>query len=214
MPVMDRPRGGPERRRGAARAPWGSISREQIIAAATKVIRARGYEQLTMRSLAAELGVGPMSLYGHVRDKDDLLDEVVERLMARAWKPRVDEADWKAWVAEAADKLRQFLVNQPAALHVYLRHPVVAPSAVVRMGVMVRILRNGLGSDDAAGRAYAALHTYTVGFAALEASRSRWDPALGQANELSRQLAAYTTPHQFAEGLGYLLDGIERDAPS
>jgi AcrR family transcriptional regulator len=42
---------------------------------------------MTIRSLAAELGVAPMSLYRHVRNKDDLIDEVVDRLLARAWKP-------------------------------------------------------------------------------------------------------------------------------
>ena len=123
------------------RAAWGSISREQVIAAATKVVKAGGYEEMTIRSLAAELKVAPMSLYRHVRDKDDLLDEVVDRLLSRAWQPRANERDWQAWVAEAADKLRRFLVAQPAALHVYLRHPVVSPAAIARMNAMMDVLR-------------------------------------------------------------------------
>ena len=64
-----------------------------------------------------------MSLYRHVRDKDDLLDEVVDRLLVRAWKPRADAADWRAWIAEAADKLRHFLVD-PA------RRPARLPRAI------------------------------------------------------------------------------------
>src|SRR5438270_803434 len=93
-------------RSSTARTPWGTITREQIIDVATRAIRtAGGYEQMTIRSLAADLGVAPMSLYRHVRDKDDLLDEVVDRLLARAWKPRCDTSDWRAWVVEAADKL-------------------------------------------------------------------------------------------------------------
>ena len=39
------------------------------------------------------------------------------------------ERDWRAWVAEAASRLRDFLVSQPAALHVNLRHPVASPAA-------------------------------------------------------------------------------------
>jgi AcrR family transcriptional regulator len=112
-----------------------------VIAAATKVVKAGGYEEMTIRSLAAELKVAPMSLYRHVRDKDDLLDEVVDRLLSRAWQPRANERDWQAWVAEAADKLRRFLVAQPAALHVYLRHPVVSPAAIARMNAMMDVLR-------------------------------------------------------------------------
>ncbi len=161
----------------AARTPWGSITRRQIVDAATTAILRDGYEQMTIRSLAADLGVAPMSLYHHVRDKDDLLDEVVDRLLVRGWKPRADESDWKTWVAGAADRLRHFLVAQPAALHVYLSHPVVSPTALARMATMMRVLRAALGDEQAAGRAYAAIHTYTVGFAALEASRARQHPA-------------------------------------
>jgi AcrR family transcriptional regulator len=212
------------------RAGWGTISREQIVEAALRAIRhGGGYEQLTIRGLAADLGVSPMSLYRHVRDKDDLLDEVVDRLLLRAWKPRCDQGDWRAWMVEAADKLRHFLVTQPAALHVYLRHPVISPAAVSRMEAMMGVLRHAVGDEQDARRAYAAIHTYTVGFAALEASRaggespvpdgrrgaplasdtSPGSAPLPDAQHLAEQLATYTTPRQFTEGLHYLLDGIE-----
>jgi AcrR family transcriptional regulator len=186
---------------------------------------------MTIRSLAADMGVSPMSLYRHVRDKDDLLDEVVDRLLARTWRPRADQSDWRAWLAEAAERLRRFLVSQPAALHVYLTHPVVSPAAVARMNAIMEVLRAALGDEQAAQRAYAAIHTYTIGFAALEASRAGWNPpeaghqSHGPSRPPSRiepypfpsddedlieRLAAYTTPQQFSQGLTYLLDGINR----
>ena len=196
----------------AGRAPWGSISREDIVDAAVTIVQAGGYEEMSIRSLAADLGVAPMSLYRHIRDKDDLLNEVVDRLLARAWRSAVSEDDWQAWIIQAADSLRQFLVTQPAALHVYLRHPVVSPAAVDRMDAMMGVLRRG-GLDEATARsAYGAVHTYTIGFAALEASRARWAPASGDVSSLARQLAAYTTAGQFIEGLRYLLEGISRHA--
>jgi AcrR family transcriptional regulator len=217
--------------RAGARAPWGSINREQIIDAAVRAVRARGYEHLTIRSLAADLGVSPMALYHHVRDKDDLLDEVVDRLLARAWKPRTDPADWRAWIAEAAEKLRHLLVAQPAALHVYLTHPVISPSAISRMDSIMAVLRQALEDEQTAQRGYAAIHTYTIGFAALEASRSGWRsphegqaPPAGRSREIEEpvsdnpglveRLAAYTSADQFRRGLNYLLDGIDRTAPS
>ena len=140
------------------------------------VVKAGGYDQMTVRSLAAELGVSPMSLYRHIRDKDDLLDEVVDRLLANAWRPRCAKEDWRAWMAEAADRLRRLLVSQPAALHVYLRHPVVSPAAIARMEAMMSVLRRAGAEEQAARRAYAAVHTYTIGFAALESSRVSWAP--------------------------------------
>jgi AcrR family transcriptional regulator len=154
-----------------------------------------------------------MSLYRHIRDKNDLLDEVVDRLLAPAWRPSAAEDNWQAWLIEAAAKLRQFLVTQPAALHVYLSHPVVSPAAIERMNVMLDVLRR-TGADKAtAQRAYGALHTYTIGFAALEASRAGWAPDTTEdANRLAHQLAAYTSTEQFMTGLRYLLEGIGAQA--
>jgi TetR/AcrR family tetracycline transcriptional repressor len=202
----------PDAEPSARRAPWGTISREDIIRAAVKTVRAGGYEKMTIRSLAAELRVAPMSLYRHIRDKDDLLDEVVDRLLARAWRPSAAEDDWQAWVTEAAAKLRVFLVSQPAALHVYLQHPVVSRAALERMNAMMDVLRRTGADEETARRAYGAVHTYTIGFAALEASRAGWAPDGGDVSSLAQQLAAYTTAEQFMNGLRYLLDGIGRHA--
>ena len=190
------------------RAEWGTLSRQQVVDVATQVVRGGGYDQMTIRSLAAELGVAPMSLYGHVRSKEDLLDEVVDRLLGEVWRPDVVEDEWQTWIAEAADRLRRFLVGQPAALHVYLRRPVVSASAIARMEAMMRVLKSAGLSHAMAKRAYGAIHTYTVGFAAVEASREHEIPTAEGASELARQLAAYTTPKQFAAGLSYLLGGV------
>ena len=202
----------PDARPSARRARWGTISREDVITAAVEIIRGGGYEEMSIRSLAAGLGVAPMSLYRHIRDKDDLLGEVVDRLLAQAWRPSAAEDDWQPWVTEAAARLRHFLVTQPAALHVYLSHPVVSPAAIERMNAMMDVLRR-TGLDETTARsAYGALHTYTIGFAALEASRAGWTPDDSDASGLARLLAAYTTTGQFTEGLRYLLAGIGRHA--
>lgn len=213
------PRGEPTRRRSgaartkaAARAPWGSISRAQVVDAATKIVQRGGYAQMTIRGLAAELSVAPMSLYRHVRDKDDLLSEVVDRLLAEAWRPAADPADWRPFIAEAAERLRAFLVDQPAGLYVYLRHPVVSPAAIERMDMMLEVLHKAGFGDDEGYRAYASIQTYTIGFAALQASRTAWTPPPDEEDGLFVRLSAFTTARQFTEGLGYLLDGFERRA--
>lgn len=201
-----------ERPRRAPRAAWGSISRQQVLDTAMRMLRSHGYEQITIRALANEMGVAPMSLYRHIRDKDDILDEVVDRLLARQWRPRADPASWKEWIAEAADRLHRFLVAQPAALHVFLDHPVVSPANVARMQAVMSVLRDELADEEIARRAYGAIQTYTIGFAALEAARAGWTPPEGEADPVALQLAAYTTPQQFTVGLGYLLAGIESEA--
>jgi AcrR family transcriptional regulator len=196
-------------RPATSRAAWGSITRKTVIDAAVRQVRQKGFELLTLRGLAAELEVGPMSLYRHVRDKDDLLDEVVDRLLSDQWQPRAAESDWYAWLSETADRLRSFLVTQPAALHVYLRHPVVSPSALARMEAVMAVLRRVTANEASAREVYAAMHTYTIGFAALEASRERSGlPAAGE--DLAGQLAGYTSPTQFAAGLRFILDALTR----
>lgn len=199
------------------RAAWGSLSREQVVAAATDVVASRGYEQLTIRGLARDLGVSPMALYRHVRDKDDLLTDVVDRLLRTAWRPRTATERRREWLIEAADRLRRFLVNQPAALHVYLRRPAVSPSARTRMRAMLAVLEELTGDACGAHEAYAVLQTYTIGFAALEVSRTGAELGAEVPEALAEELAAYTSPHQFAQGLGYLLDGMQQrfgDPPS
>jgi AcrR family transcriptional regulator len=177
---------------------------------ATRVVVERGFQRLTIRRLAAELGVAPMSLYRHVHSKDDLLNEVVDRMLAHAREPTQSAGeDWQAWIIEAADKLRQFLIEQPAALHIYLSHPVVSPSAIARMETVMAVLRAGLGDEQRAQQAYAAIHTYTIGFAALEASRAASaGPNDLTPTPLATQLASYTSAEQFTTGLNYLLLGF------
>ena len=62
--------------RPAGRAP---LSRERVLRGALAVADASGIGALTMRSLASELGVKPMSVYHHVAGKDEILDGLVDR---------------------------------------------------------------------------------------------------------------------------------------
>ena len=66
---------------GRTRARVG-LTRQRIVAAALDEIDAHGLHSLTMQGLARSLGAGTMSLYNHVRSKDDLLGAVSEHLWA------------------------------------------------------------------------------------------------------------------------------------
>ncbi|HEY8300661.1 MAG TPA: TetR/AcrR family transcriptional regulator C-terminal domain-containing protein [Jatrophihabitans sp.] len=191
--------------RSTARARWGGLTREAVIEAATTLVDRSGDGELSIRALAATLDVSPMALYRHVADKHDLMAAVVDQLWAERWEPGLPRTEWRAWIIDAADRQRRFLVEKPAALRVYLEQPVVSAAAMERMGACIEVLRAALGDDDRAHRAYAAVHTYTVGFAAFEAARSS---AHEPVDDAERELAAFVSPAQFETGLGYLLDGI------
>jgi Tetracyclin repressor-like, C-terminal domain len=152
-----------------------------------------------------------MSLYRDIRDKDDPSTRSStgsrRRMAPRRRGRRLARLDGRGRL-----RLRGFLVGRPAALHVYLAHPVVSLAAVDRMNAMMRVLRQAGIDEEAARSAYGAVHTYTIGFAALEASRARMKPRREDVGDLARQLAAYATSRQFTEGLRYLLEGISGHA--
>ncbi len=58
------------------------LSRERILDAALELVVDDGWNGLSMRRLAQELDVWPMAVYRYFRDKDELLDAVVEQLAA------------------------------------------------------------------------------------------------------------------------------------
>lgn len=192
----------------------GALTRDQVIEAAISAIHAGRYEEMTIRTLAADLDVAPMSLYRHIRSRDDLLDEVADRLLSLSWRPTVSTRKWQAWTMDAATRLRNLLVSQPAVLHVYLSHPVTSPAALDRMDSIVDVLqqRTGLTGSDAR-QLYAVLHTYTIGFSALEASRTKWLSANELSDETTKHLASFTTTAQFKIGLKMILSRTE-NAPS
>jgi AcrR family transcriptional regulator len=58
-------------------------SRAEILVAARRLIDRDGWERLTVRRLAAELGIGTTTLYHHVRDREDLLIQLLNEHAAR-----------------------------------------------------------------------------------------------------------------------------------
>jgi AcrR family transcriptional regulator len=154
-----------------------------------------------------------MSLYRYIRDKDDLMDEVVEELLRQTQPVPPESGPWQSRLTAAADGLRRLLVEEPAALYVYLRHPVVSTSAIRRMEMMLSVLSEAGFDTVSSNAAYAAIQTYTIGFAALEASRAGWTPER-ETDRTASELAAFTTPTQFASGLQFLLAGIQHEAAS
>ena len=78
------------------------FSREQLQTAALEIVDSEGAGALSMRSLAAALGTGPMTLYNHVEDRADLDVLVVDAVLAQVkWRSR-KTGDWQAHVEAIA----------------------------------------------------------------------------------------------------------------
>jgi AcrR family transcriptional regulator len=89
----------PQRRTRSAEVP--KLSRERIVAAAMRILDARGLDALSMRAVAGSLGTGPASLYAHVADKDELLELLVERVVAGLELPDPDAEHWQEQAKQA-----------------------------------------------------------------------------------------------------------------
>ncbi|NNH72202.1 TetR/AcrR family transcriptional regulator [Nocardia uniformis] len=89
------------------------LSRERIRVAALTLIDRDGLGELSMRKLAAELGVQAASLYGHFPTKDDLLDDIARGIMGRVDTAVIECGDWRQGLIEWARSYRDALVAHP-----------------------------------------------------------------------------------------------------
>jgi AcrR family transcriptional regulator len=110
------------------------LSRERIAEAALAIADADGLAAVSMRRLAADLGVGTMSLYHYVRDKDDLYGLVGDRIMGELLVPddEFDPSDWRAALTEIARRSRA----------VFHRHPWVFGAMQEGGSMSINVLRH------------------------------------------------------------------------
>ena len=98
--------------RAQDRAP---LSRDRVLRGAMAVADAGGIGSLTIRSLAAELGVKPMSVYHHVANKDEIIDGIVDLVFSEIELPSPD-GDWRAEMRRRAISARAVLRVHPWAI--------------------------------------------------------------------------------------------------
>jgi AcrR family transcriptional regulator len=213
-------------RAAAARPdPRSKLSRERVTGTARAILRSEGLDALTMRRLAADLDVAPMTLYTYVRDKDDLLDAVVQAT-AREIPLPPRSGPWKAQMKALMTTLHSAFLENPFLVQLRMRGPIVGPDALRINEAGLRILREAGFTNAEAARGYRALLVVTYGFAAFgppatAADDERMvDAALGAlgADEYPNLVAARretVDTHRAGPGLfDYLLtrtlDGIEQ----
>jgi DNA-binding transcriptional regulator YhcF (GntR family) len=112
--VAARPGTGRPARRRAASTP----ARDDVVRAAIGIADAEGLATLSMRRVAAELGIPTMSLYQHVSGKDDLVTLMIDRAFGEEPLPAQVPSDWRA-ALEIAARLEWA---------VFRRHPWLAPA--------------------------------------------------------------------------------------
>jgi AcrR family transcriptional regulator len=98
------------------------LSRERIAAAALSIADGGGFEAVSMRRVAQELGVGTMSLYYYVKTKDDLVAVMDDALLGETLLPSIPK-DWRRAITEIATRTHALFLRHPWALVSMLSAP-------------------------------------------------------------------------------------------
>jgi AcrR family transcriptional regulator len=139
------------------------LSKERVLRAAVDLADKGGIESLSMRKLAQELGVEAMSLYNHVRNKDDVLDGVVDVVVGEIQIPR-ETSDWKASLRQTVLSARAALLRHPWAPRVIESRKNPSPATFQYFESVIGILRKGGFSVDLTHHALHALGSRVLGF--------------------------------------------------
>jgi AcrR family transcriptional regulator len=209
-----------------------ALSRERVLRSAVAVADAGGIASLTIRSLAEELGVKPMSVYHHVANKDEILDGIVDLVFNEIELPAAD-GDWQSEMRRRAASARQALKRHPWAIGLMESRTAPGPATLRHHDAVIGALRAGGFSVEMTAHAYALLDSYIYGFALQEASLPFKGPeTVGEiAEPMLRQFPAGEYPHfiematefilrpgydfgnEFEFGLNMILDALTRTIP-
>lgn len=141
------------------------LTRERVLAEALAIISAEGAHALSMRAIAARLGVVPGALYRHVRSKEQLYDLVLDAVLAEVDCQADPGAPWATQVGVLSRRLRTVLENHPGiAALLKARDPVSPASLAVAEAFLAPLNAAGLPGRQAA-LAFRLIYDYTVGFA-------------------------------------------------
>jgi AcrR family transcriptional regulator len=208
------------------------LSRERVLRGAVAVADEAGIGALTMRSLAQELGVKPMSLYHHVANKDEILDGIVDLVFSEI-EPPSPGGDWRSEMRRRAISARRVLSCHTWAIGLLESRTTPGPATLRHHDATIGTLRGAGFSVAMTAHAYALLDSYVYGFALQEASLPFKGPetVAEVAEPIAQQISAGKYPHlaematelilqpgydfgsEFEFGLGVILDALARSVP-
>src|SRR2546429_9141961 len=206
-----------------------ALSGERILRAASSRAERGGFESLTMSKLGDKLGVEAMSLYNHVRNKEDMLDGMVDVVFSEIDLPP-DGVDWRSAMRQRAISVRQVLTRHPWANGLMESRTTPGPANLRHHDAVLGSLPGAGFSVEVAAQAYSILDGYIYGFTLtdlalpfrkpgdvarvagnhIEAVRRRHDPDQAPNARHPATQPGYNYGDEFEYGLDLILDGIER----
>ncbi len=159
------------RRKSSSQQPVG-LDHGKIVRTTVQLLDAHGLQNFSMRRLAAELGVTPMSVYWYVDNKDDLLEYALDEVFGEIPLPAAESADdWRDAVRELATSYRRALATHPWASRLMGEYANVGPKSAAFGSAAHKVMRrSGLPQEQIPG-ALAAVYQFVFGYGTVE---GRW----------------------------------------
>jgi AcrR family transcriptional regulator len=207
------------------------LTRERVVAEALAVIAQDGAQALTMRGLAARLGVVPGALYHHVRNKQQLQDLLLDGVLAEVDVHTDPSPGWPDQLKLLAHRLHAVLEDHPGVAAILKTRDPLGPHSLALAEAFLAPLQAAGFGDREAGLAVFLLVDYTVGFAvssprtSINEQRVRDAAIRTQLHEFFRSLPPDRFPalvalgehvwvdnreERFTAGLDVLVDGLEQ----
>jgi TetR/AcrR family tetracycline transcriptional repressor len=206
--------------------PWRieGLTRERIGREALAVIDEHGLDALTMREVAARIGVGVMSLYHHVANKDALLADVADAVLSEIEIPAPQDGDWRAPLRAILTSARHALLRHPAAVPLLAARQPTTATALDAMDTGIGILIRAGFDPATAARMHRCMASYLIGYVSLELAgflpREPGPPELPDPEQLAGSypylgaaaphLVDYDADADFEAGLQALFTGLAR----
>ncbi|MGW6842466.1 TetR/AcrR family transcriptional regulator C-terminal domain-containing protein [Streptomyces sp. NPDC054958] len=139
------------------------LNRDRVLRAAVAFADGAGIEALSMRRLAQELGVVPMALYKHVANKEELLDAMVEFVVAGI-AGQAPGSDWKSAVRARILSARGALLTHTWAAQVIRSRTSPTPAVLAYLDSVIGTFLAGGFSTDLTHHVMHALGSRVLGF--------------------------------------------------
>jgi len=186
------------------------LSRERILAAALEVVDKQGIEALSMRKLGQSLGYEAMSLYNHVANKDDLLDGILDLVLAEMEPPAADGG--LPAVRAAAVSAHEALKRHPWAATMLMAPGRIRPARIAYMEALLASLRNTGMSAETTYHAYHVLDAHIIGFSLWASTHGKMPEDIEDVRAwFDEMIPVATLPNLHEHGLQHLDDGPHHD---
>jgi AcrR family transcriptional regulator len=187
------------------------LSRDRILETALALVDEGGLDALSMRKLGQALGFEAMSLYNHVANKDEVVNGILDLVLAEG-EPPAASGEWDAAIRASAISVHHALRRHPWAPAIVMAPGRIRPARLDYMDSLLGRLREAGFSAESTYHAYHALDGHIFGFSLYEASHSFGDEDAAElAEAFDRLIPAEKYPYLREHGEQHLGEGPHHD---